>query len=297
MPGDKEVLVKVHAATVNRTDCAILMAKPFIMRFVTGLLKPKSPITGTDFAGIVEAVGKSVTKFKVGDRVFGFDDMGLQSHARYMTIAERKALAEIPDTISYEQAAASLEAAHYAYNFIAKVKLKAGDRALVNGATGGIGSALVQFLKYFDVHVTAVGNTKNVEVLKSLGSDRVVNYEQEDFTSNMERYALILDAVGKSSFGKCKSILQPKGIYISSELGAWSQNIFLALITPVLGGKKVIFPVPTNIPASISFVKDLLEKGKFLPVIDRTYPIEKIKEAYTYVTSGQKTGNVILRME
>jgi NADPH:quinone reductase-like Zn-dependent oxidoreductase len=155
-----------------------------------------------------------------------------------MTIAERKALAKIPDTISYEQAAVSLEAAHYAYNFITKVKLKAGDKTLVNGATGGIGSALVQFFKYLEVHVTAVGNSKNVEVLKSLGADRVVDYEQEDFTNDKEQYTFIFDAVGKSSFGKCKSLLQPKGIYISSELGAWSQNIFLALSTLVLGCKK-----------------------------------------------------------
>ena len=218
-PKDNEVLIRVFAATVNRTDCAILMAKPFIMRFVTGLFKPKSPITGTDFAGKVEAVGKGVASFKVGDKVFGFDDNGLGSHAKYMTISEDKPVTTIPNTIAYEQAAASVEGAHYAINFINKVNLENRHKVLVNGATGAIGSAAVQILKYYGVNVTAVCNTKNIELVKSLGASKVIDYTKEDFTKDEQKYNFVFDTVGKSSFAKCKPLLYPVGAYISSELG------------------------------------------------------------------------------
>jgi NADPH:quinone reductase-like Zn-dependent oxidoreductase len=158
-PKDNELLIKIYAATVNRTDCAILRAKPFIMRFVTGVFKPKKLIPGTEFAGKIEAVGDNVNTYKVDDKVFGFDDTGLQSHAQYMTISKDKALALMPENLTYEQAAASIEGAHYAYNFINKVDIKSGQKVLVNGATGAIGSAVVQFLKYFGVYVTAVCNS------------------------------------------------------------------------------------------------------------------------------------------
>ena len=163
VPKDDEVLIRVHATTVNRTDCATIRAKPFFMRIVTGLFKPKNQIPGTEFAGDIEAVGKGVSSLNVGDKVFGFDDQGAGSHAQYMTIKDDKAI-KIPDKISYGQAAASFEGAHYAYNFINKVDLKAGQHVLVNGATGAIGSAAVQLLKYFDVNVTAVCATKNIEL-------------------------------------------------------------------------------------------------------------------------------------
>ncbi|PHQ59840.1 MAG: NAD(P)-dependent alcohol dehydrogenase, partial [Maribacter sp.] len=153
VPKDHEILIKVHAATVNRTDCAMLRAKPFIMRFLTGILKPKNPILGTDFSGQIEAIGKNISTLKVGDKVFGFDDTGLSSHAQYLVISENKALSKIPDTINYEQAAASIEGAHYAYNFINKVQLKKGQKVLVNGASGAIGSAGVQLLKYLEIEV------------------------------------------------------------------------------------------------------------------------------------------------
>ncbi len=299
-PKDDEVLVRVYATTVNRTDCAILRAKPFIMRFFTGLFKPKASIPGTDFAGKVEAVGKNVTSWKAGDNVWGFDDNGLNSHAQYLTIAADKALATIPDGITYEQAAASAEGAHYAYNFINKINLKAGDKVLVNGATGAIGSAALQLLKYFGAHVTAVCNTKNIGLMKSLGADEIIDYTQEDFTVDSKaskQYHYVFDAVGKSRFGKCKPLLRPEGVYISSELGPHSENLFLALLTPLGGKKKVVFPVPRDIRGSLHFIKELLEKEKFSPVIDRKYPLEKIAEAYHYVASGQKTGNVIITLE
>ncbi len=296
IPKDNEVLIKVYATTVNRTDCAILLAKPFIMRFVTGMIRPSSPIPGTDFAGKVEATGKAVTSFKIGDHVWGFNDNGLSSHAEYMTLAADQAISTIPEGFSFPQAAASVEGAHYAYNCINKVKLNAGQKVLVNGATGAIGSSAVQFLKYLDVYVTAVCNTKNIDLMKSLGADRIIDYTKEDFTKDVDKYHFIFDMVGKSTFAKCKPLLLPGGIYISSELGPWSQNPLLALITPLLGGKKVIFPIPSNIKRSMSFIKSLIEKGKFKPVIDRTYPLAQIQEAYAFVLTGQKTGNVVITM-
>ena len=296
-PKGNEVLVRVYATTVNRTDCSILWGKPFLIKFATGLFKPKSPIPGTDFAGRVEAIGKNVQSFKVGDRVWGFNDQGLASHAQYMTIREDKALSIIPDHISYEQAAASPEGAHYAYNCITKIKLEAGQKVLVNGASGAIGSSAVQLLKHFGIDVTAVCNTKNLALVKSLGADRVIDYTKEDFTRDDQKFHFILDTVGKSTFGKCKPLLLPGGVYISSELGPRWENIYLPIITAITGGKKVIFPVPVNIKRSIALIKNLLEQGKFKPVIDRKYPLEKIAEAYNFVVTGQKTGNVVISLE
>lgn len=294
---DNEILIRVYATTVNRTDCAVLTGKPFIMRFFTGFLKPKLPIPGTDFAGRIEAVGNNVKSFKVSDRVWGFHDQGLSSQAEYMVFPEDGAMSIIPDNITYEQAAASLEGTHYAYNFINKVNLKRGDKILLIGATGAIGSALLQFLKYYDIYVTAVCNTKNLELIKSLGADRIYDYTKEDFTEDDEKYDFVFDAVGKSTFAKCKPLLKQGGVYISSELGPMAQNPFLALITKVFGDKKVIFPIPSDIKGSIQFTKTLIEKEKFKPLIDRYYPLENIGEAYRYVGSGQKTGNVLISFE
>ncbi|GAG38835.1 unnamed protein product, partial [marine sediment metagenome] len=250
--------------------------------FFTGIFKPNKPIPGTEFAGKIEEIGKNVSSFKVGDKVFGFDDSGSGSHAQYMTILKDKALTKIPSNITYEQAAASTEGAHYAYNFIKKVNLKSGQKFLVNGATGAIGSAAVQLLKYFGAYVTAVCNTKNMELVKSLGADKVIDYTKEDFTKDNQKYNFIFDTVGKSSFAKCKPLLQPGGVYISSDLGYMAQNVFLPLITPIIkpmiGNKKTVFPITTDIKGSILLIKKLIEQGKFKAVIDRRYPLEQIVE-------------------
>jgi NADPH:quinone reductase-like Zn-dependent oxidoreductase len=297
VPKDNELLIRVYATTVNRTDCATIRAKPFFMRLVTGLITPNKQTPGTDFAGKIDAIGKDVISFKVGDKVFGFDDEGLSSHAQYLTLAEDEALATIPENCSYKQAAASIEGAHYAYNFINKVKIENGQKILVNGATGAIGSAAVQLLKAYKADITAVCGTKNLELVKSLGADRVIDYEKEDFTQQKLKYDFVFDTVGKSSFGKCKPLLNPGGVYISSELGWMYQNLFLAFVTPIVGNKKVVFPVPTDIKGSVLLIKKLVEEGKFKAVIDRTYPLELIADAYRYVETGQKTGNVVITME
>jgi len=301
IPKDNEILVKVYATTVNRTDTATLRAKPFFSRLFTGLIKPKKQIPGTEFAGKIEEIGDNVKSLKVGDKVFGFDDQGSGSHAQYMKISENKGVTTIPKTITFEQAAASTEGAHYAYNFIKKVNLKSGHKILVNGATGAIGSAAVQLLKYFDVNVTAVCNAKNIELVKSLGANKVIDYTKEDFTKDKEKYNFVFDTVGKSSFAKCKHLLKPGGVYISSDLGYMAQNIFLPLITPIIrpliGNKKTIFPMPTDVRRSILLIKKLIKEGKFKAVIDRKYPLEQIVEAYRYVETGQKIGNVVISVE
>ncbi len=295
-PKANEILVRIHATTVNRTDCGALWGKPFVFRFFVGLFKPKYPITGTDFAGVVEAVGEKVRDFNVGDQVWGFDDNTLPSHAEYMAIDSKKPVIKIPNGFSFEQAAASAEAAHYAYNFLNKVKLKPGANVLVNGGTGGIGSAAIQFLKSMDIFVTAVCHSQYDDRVRALGPDRIIHYDKEDFTRDHEKYDFVFDAVGKSSFKPCTRILKEKGIYISSELGPGSENLYLPLLTSIKGGKKVIFPFPIDISKSLAYVADLAEKGKFKPLIDRTYTLDQIKEAFEYVNSGQKIGNVIIKI-
>ncbi len=296
VPKEDEILVRVHATTVNRTDCAILRAKPFIMRFVTGLTKPKNSIQGTDFAGIIEAVGKDVKAFKVGDRVMGFNDEGLSSHCEYLTILENEGVVSIPENTSFEDAVASCEGVHYAVNTINKLKLKSGQKILVNGATGAIGSALVQLLKNRGIIVFAVGNLENIDLKKALGADIDIDYRKEDFTKLDIEFDGVFDTVGKSSFTKSKHLIKDGGIYISSELGWMAQNIFYSIFTPFLGTKKVIFPIPSDIKGSLVFIRELLEQGKFKPLIDRRYPLEKIADAYRYVESGEKMGNVIINV-
>ncbi|MTI32339.1 NAD(P)-dependent alcohol dehydrogenase [Xanthovirga aplysinae] len=294
-PADNEVLIKICYTTVNRTDCANLTAKPFIMRFVLGLFKPRKIILGTDFAGIVASIGKNVNSLSIGDRVFGFMDEGSESQAQYTTTTEEN-LFPIPDQIDLKQAAASLEGANYAYTFIHKVKIQSGQNILINGATGGIGSALLQFVRQHDVKITATCSGKNINLVQSLGADKIYDYNKEDFTDDQDKYDFIFDAVGKSTFGKCKKLLKEKGVYISSELGPYSQNIFFLLLTSITR-KKVIFPMPYSRQKTIPYISTLLNKGKFKPVIDREYPLEEISKAYEYVLAGQKTGNVLLKIE
>jgi NADPH:quinone reductase-like Zn-dependent oxidoreductase len=295
-PKEDELLIKVFATTVNRTDCGFRSAEYFVSRFFSGLLKPNNKILGCEFAGIVEATGKSVTAFKIGDNVFGFNDVTFGGHAEYLTVKESAAIATIPANVSFETAAAITEGSHYALCDIRAAKVKAGDTVMVYGATGAIGSAAVQLLKHFNTHVTAVCNTKNVSLIKSLGADVVIDYQTEDFTKTHQQFDFIFDAVGKSSFAQCKPLLKPKGIYISTELGKNGDNIWKALITPLFGGKRVLFPLPTINKSDVEFLKQLVVSGEFKPVIDRHYTLDQIVDAYQYVESRQKTGNVIVTL-
>jgi NADPH:quinone reductase-like Zn-dependent oxidoreductase len=295
-PNHNELLIKVYTSTVNRTDSGFRSAEYFISRFWSGLLKPKYQILGCEFAGIIEKVGQNVTTFKKGDKVFGYNDKKFGGHAEYVTIAESEAIAHMPDNISFAEAAALTEGAHYALVDIKAANIKAGQQVLVYGATGAIGSAAVQILNYFGTKVTAVCNTKNTSLIKSLGADIVVDYQTQDFTKTEDKYQFIFDAVGKSSFKECKPLLTEKGIYISTELGKNGVNILLALITPLRDGKKLLFPMPSITKQDVIFLKELVQQGHFKPVIDRQYKLDQIVEAYQYVESGQKTGNVVLNI-
>lgn len=293
---DDEVLIKVYATTVNRTDSGFRSAEYFVSRFWSGLLRPKYPVLGCEFAGVIEKIGKDVKSFNVGDRVFGYDDKYFGGHAEYLAIAESSAIALIPGSLSFAEAAPISEGAHYALNNIRAAKVSDGQNVLVYGATGAIGSSAVQLLKHFGAIVTAVCNTKNVGLLKSLGADIVIDYQTQDFTKLETKFQFIFDAVGKSSFGRCKQLLTEKGIYISTELGKNGENIFYALFTPLFGGKRVLFPIPETTKSDIEFLRQLVDEGRYKPVIDRTYNLDEIVDAYKYVESGQKTGNVIIHV-
>lgn len=292
--GDGDILVRVHATTVNRTDCAYRAASPFFVRTFTGLTRPRRAVLGTEYAGVVAAVGGGVTAFAVGDRVFGYNEGAFGAHAEYLAVPQDAPVATMPGGVTFEEAAPGTEGSHYALAFIRTAGVVAGQDVLVHGATGAIGSAAVQLLKHHDVTVTAVCDTARLDLVKGLGADRVVDYTARDFTRDEQRYDAVYDAVGKSTFGRCKRLLKPGGVYVSSDLGPGAQNLFLPLATPLFRGRKVRFPLPKQDQAMVRHLGELMEAGAFRPVIDRRYPLDQIVDAYRYVEAGQKTGNVVI---
>ena len=292
--GDNDVLVRVHATTVNRTDCAYRAARPFFVRTFTGLFRPRRTVLGTEFAGVVEEVGGGVTSFAVGDRVFGYNEGAFGAHAEYLSVPEDGMVATMPEGVTFAEIAPGTEGAHYALAFIRKAGIRAGQDVLVHGATGAIGSAAVQLLKSQGVTVTAVCDTAGLTLVRSLGADRVVDRTAQDFTEDEQTYDAVLDAVGKSTFGRCKRLLKPGGVYLSSDLGPWWQNLVLPLVTSLSGGKKVKFPIPRQDQEMAGYFRDLIESGRFRPLVDRRYPLDRIVEAYRYVETGQKIGNVVI---
>jgi NADPH:quinone reductase-like Zn-dependent oxidoreductase len=292
---DHDVLVRVHATTVNRTDCGLRAAKPWIYRLFLGLRRPRRTVLGTEFAGEVEAVGDGVAAFKVGDRVFGFSGTTFGAHAEYLVMPEDGSMmATIPEGLTFEETAPGSEGSHYALSSIRAAKVRRGQDVLVYGATGAIGSAAVQLLKQLGATVTAVCATDQLDLVKGLGADRVIDYTAEDFTRDGHSYDVVMDAVGKSSFGRCKRLLRPRGLYLSSDLGPLSQNPLLALVTPLGRGRRVRFPIPRSDPGVMAHLRELIESGAFRPVVDRRYPLDEIVEAYRYVESGRKVGNVVV---
>jgi NADPH:quinone reductase-like Zn-dependent oxidoreductase len=294
---DNQVLVKVHAATVNRTDCGFRAGRPLFVRALTGLPRPRVRILGTEFAGTVEAVGRDVTSFRVGERVFGSKGLPFGAHAEYLAIPQDGFLATMPAQLTFEEAAPSTEGSHYALALIRKAKVASGQDVLVYGATGAIGSAAVQLLKHLGATVTAVCGSKHLELVKGLGADRVIDYTAQDFTRDTQRYDVVLDAVGKSSFLRCRRLLQPGGMYLSSEFGPLAQNLVLALITPVGGGRKAMLNLGRDDPGMARYFREVLESGAFRPLIDRRYRLGEIVEAYRYVETGRKIGNVVVSVE
>ena len=291
VPGDDDLLVKVHAPTVNRTDCGYRGGKPFIIRFFSGLRRPKVAILGTEFAGEVIGIGSAVTAFKVGDRVCGWCESTFGAHAEYMTVRAERLIVKIPQGRTFEEAAPSTEGSHYAFSSFRGAKSQRGQDVLIYGATGSIGSAAVQIAKNLGLNVTAVCGTDQMELVKSLGADRVIDYQTDDFTKDHQKYDLVLDAVGKSSFRRCRRLLKPKGIYSSTD-GWW--NPVLALITPLFRGRKVLFAISHHHPEGIKYLKGFIASGEYKPLIDRRYPLDQIVEAYRRAESGQKVGNIIL---
>ena len=294
---DNEVLVRVHATTVNRTDCGLRAAKPFIYRFFLGLRRPRLTVLGNEFAGQVEAVGTGVRSFEVGDRVFGFSGTRFGAHAEYLTMPEGGLLATMPADLSYEEAAPSTEGSIYALSLIRTAKLQRGQGVLVNGATGAIGSAAVQLLRDSGAVVTAVCGAEHMELVRGLGADRVIDYTAGDFTRDERRYDVVMDAVGKSSFGRCRRLLKPGGLYLSTDLGPLSQNPLLALVTPLFGGRRVRFPIPRQDQGTVTYLKERIESGAFKPLIDRRCRLDQIVEAYRYVETGRKVGSVVITID
>jgi NADPH:quinone reductase-like Zn-dependent oxidoreductase len=301
-PAAGEVLVRVHASTVNRTDCGVRSGRPAVARLFYGLARPRATILGNEFAGRVETVGEGVTSFQAGDRVFGFTagfggrgDFG--AHAEYLVMPAGGSLATMPANLTYEEAAPSTEGATYALGLIRPARVQPGQSVLVYGATGAIGSAAVQLLKSAGASVTAVCATPHLELVRGLGADRVVDYTAGDFTKDEARYDVVLDAVGRTTFGRCRRLLRPGGAYLSPDAGPLWQNLPLAAVAPLLGGRRVLLPSQQRSQATVRHIGDLLESGAFRPVVDRRYSLDEIVEAHRYVDTGQKVGSVVIGIE
>ncbi len=293
VPNEGEVLVRVLATSVTRSDCGNRAAHPFFSRFFTGLRRPKNRIGGMELAGVVAAVGSAVTEFQVGDEVFGVRS---GAHAEYVCVREQGALAHKPASMSFEEAAGVCDGVIIARACLRKADLREGRSILVYGASGSIGTAGVQLAKAAGAHVTAVCNTKNVALVRSLGADVVVDYLQEDFTKNGKTYDVVFDAVGKHSFRRCRGSVKPGGVFVETDLGFMWHVPPLALLSRWIGDKRVTIEIPSYTKEHVAFAKELIEAGKYRAVIDRRYPLEDIVEATRYVETGQKTGNVVLTL-
>jgi NADPH:quinone reductase-like Zn-dependent oxidoreductase len=295
VPEDDEVLVRVHATSVNRTDCGWRRAKPFFARYFTGIRRPRRRILGMELAGEVEAAGAAVTEFAVGDHVFGVKAFG--AHAEYVCVRESAALALKPAVMSFEEAAAVCDGAIIALACLRSADLQPGRRVLVYGASGSIGTAAVQLARHFGADVTAVCNTKNLDLVRSLGADRTIDYTREDFTKNGETYDVIFDAVGKHSFRRCRRSLRPGGTFLETDLGFLWHVPVLALLSRRIGDKRVTLAIPKYTKQNVLFLKELIEAGEYRAVIDRTYPLAEVVTATRYVETGEKTGNVVLTVD
>jgi len=301
IPGDNEVLIRIYATTVTTSDCNVrnftFVPKSFRFpaRIYFGFKKPKFKILGVDFAGEIEAVGRDVKLFKEGDQVFGSPGTKLGAHAEYISLPEKGALAIKPAKMTYEEAAVIPLAGNTALFFIRNLgKIQAGQKILIHGASGAIGTYAVQLAKYYGAEVTGVCSTTNIEMVKSLGADKVIDYTKEDFTKSGETYDLIFDVVGKIRYSQCKNLLKPKGVFLENMLELY--DIPKIIWTSIFGGKKIKGGVSIESAENLYFFLDLFESGKLKPVIDRSYPLEEIAKAYRYVEKGHKKGNVVINV-
>jgi NADPH:quinone reductase-like Zn-dependent oxidoreductase len=297
LPREHDILIHVHAAAVTPADIAFRKGEPFLGRLFSGLIRPKK-IPGVEFAGDIEAVGTAVTCFQKGDQVFGTAGTGFGAHAEYICVPEDGVVARKPTTLTYEEAVAVCDGALTALVFLRdKAHIQRGQKILINGASGAVGAAAVQLARYFGAEVTGVCSTTNVAMVRSLGSDTVIDYTKEDFTTNGQTYDIIFDAVGKSSFARCKGSLTPRGVYLATvpTLSILLQTVWTAKI----GSKKAIFTTAglKQRQENLNFLSELVEARKLQAVIDRRYPLEHMAEAHRYVEKGHKKGNVVIRVE
>lgn len=300
-PKGNEVLIKVYASSATTADGMMRTGKPYFGRLMTGLTKPKHAIPGTGFAGVVEAIGKNVTTFKPGDRVFGETTLGFSTNAEYFTISETGVILPMPENMSYAEGATYGDGHVTSMNFLKEIaQIKPGQKVLINGASGSLGTAAVQLAKYFGAEVTGVTSTRNVGLVESLGADHVIDYTKKDFTKVDELYDVVFDTVGKSSFSKSKKILTETGMYVSPVL---KFSLLLQMMrTSAFGKKKAKFAATglrkdNELRSMFSDLIEIFKEGRLKTVIDRQYPLEKVAEAHTYIASGHKKGNVVIVVE
>lgn len=300
-PRDNEVLIRVYATTVTATECTFRKGEPFFSRLFTGLTKPKITTLGEELAGEIEAVGNDVTLFRVGDQVFGTAGPGFGANAEYLCLPQNGVLAVKPSNTNYEEAASSIDGFLTALPFLRdKGKIRSGQKVLVYGASGSVGAAAVQVARYFEADVTGICSTANIEMVKSIGANKVIDYTKEDFTKSGQTYDIIFDTVGKTSYSRCKNSLKQKGIFLEAGIGLGV--LTHVLWTSMFGSKKARIAAtglrpPNERTIDLIFLKELLETGKIKPVIDRTYPLEQIAEAHSYVDKGHKKGNVVITLK
>lgn len=291
-PKDNEILIKIHATAVNSADCRLRKADPFAIRFFFGLFKPKNPVLGGVLSGIIEAVGKNVTQFHVGDAVFGSTQMHLSAHAEYICLPETGALAIKPQSISHEEAAALPFGGMTALHFLRKANVQPGQKVLIYGASGAVGTAAVQIAKYFGAEVTGVCSTSNLEMVKSLGAANVIDYTTTDFAKTGEIYDVVYETVNKTPFSSCISVLNQKGKLIlgATLLGGMLRGAWRSLTSK----QKVITGVAAETAEAANYLQKMAIEGKLKAVIDKKYPLEQIAAAHAHADNGHKRGNVVI---
>lgn len=291
---DNEVLIKIISTAVNSGDWRLRKADPFMARFFMGLFKPKKNILGVVLAGKVEKSGKDVTRYKPGDKVFGLSDKIFGTYAEYICLPETSALALMPDNISFEEAAVIPFGGHTALHFLRKANIKNGQKILVYGASGAVGTAVVQLAKYYGAIVTAVCSTANVEMVKSLGADKVIDYTETDVTKIDETFDIIFETVNKVPVSEIKKLLKKSGTLILGS--AMIKEMLQGALISFSGNVKVLMGEASATSDDMNFMKELVNNGKFKSVIDRTYNLEQIAEAHAYVEKGHKRGNVVIKI-
>lgn len=294
-PRENEVRIRVMAATVGPSDCAFRKGEPFLVKLIYGLKKPKYPILGAELAGIVDAVGHNVKKFRVGDRIFGLGAATLGAHAEYKCLPENTPLVVMTDAMTFEEAAAICDGPPTALTFLRdKAKVRPGHKVLVNGASGAVGLAAVQLAKHYGAEVTGVCSGANAKFVLAHGADAVIDYTREDFARNGRTYDIIFDAVGKRTFGECKRSLAARGVYLST-VPSWS--ILLSVLSTALSrGRKAIFATAGLMQSkdNLDYIKELYEAGNLKAAIDRRYTLEQVPDAHRYVDTERKKGNVVI---